>query len=144
MLSIESTVLRELKRAFLNERHEQGCILGSKETLDRIDCCKLIPAMQSGEYFYTPDNRFADITIQTWAEGGICLNGFIHSHTNGQIEFSDNDLLFANKLLDNFCTPYLWFGLAVITDQNDMSLIFYRICKNNDQLILNPETIQII
>ena len=144
MLRIDSVVFCELKQTFLNDRCEQGFILGSKECLNRIDCCKLIPATQSSEYFYTPDNHFADNTIRDWAEANICFTGFVHSHTKGQLDFSDSDLIFADKLLESFCVPFLWFGLAAITGENNISMTFYRICKRNGQLILNPDTIQII
>lgn len=143
-MCVKLSVYRELEQTFLNDKHEQGYILGSKECLDEIDCCKLLPAIQSGDYYYVPDNHFADITIRKWAEDNICFTGFIHSHTKGQMNFSANDILFADKLLDSYRIPYLWFGLAVITEENEVSMVFYRIYKKNAQLILHPETIKII
>lgn len=144
MLCIESSVFWELKQTFLYGGYEQGYILGSKEFLERIDCCKLIPATHSGEYFYTPDNHSANLTIREWAEDNICFSGFIHSHTKGRMDFSDNDIIFANKLLDSYRIPFLWFGLAVITKENDVSMMFYRIYKEKGRLLLNSDTIKIV
>ena len=144
MLNIKLCVYREIEQAFLNNANEQGCILGSKKCLDEIDCCKQLPAIQSGDYYYVPDNHFADITIRNWAEENICFTGFIHSHTKGQMYFSDNDILFANKLLESYQIPFLWFGLAVITEEHDVSMMFYRMYKEKGRLLLNPETIKTI
>ena len=144
MLRITLSVYRELEQTFLSDEHEQGFILGSKECLNEIGCCKLLPATQSGDYYYVPDNHFADITIRNWAEENICFTGFIHSHTKGQMYFSDDDILFANKLLDSYRIPFLWFGLAVITGENDVCMMFYRINKENGKVILKPEATRII
>lgn len=135
---------RELEQVFRLDTYEQGFILGSKECLNSIDCCKLIPACQSGEYFYVPDDLFADLSIREWADEGTCLSGFIHSHTKGQTDFSEDDILFANQLLSSYRIPYLWFGLAIVTPEKEVEMRFYQILKKDAQFVLNPVAVQIV
>lgn len=144
MLRIKCSVYRELEQTFLLDTYEQGCILGSKEHFNSIDCCKLIPASQSGDFFYVPDNCVADFAIREWADEGICLSGFIHSHTKGQMDFSEDDILFASQLLNSYRVPYLWFGLGIVTTGKEVEMRFYQILKKDAELVLNPAVVQIV
>lgn len=144
MLNIRHSVYSELEHVFLLDKHEQGFILGSMQDYNSIDFCKLIPARQSGEYFYTPDNLVANMSIWKWGNEGICFSGFIHSHTKGQKIFSEDDILFCHQLLSNYRVPYLWFGLGIITAEKTIKTKFYKACKQHEHLLLHPVAVKII
>lgn len=137
MLTITENVLESIKNSVKHSSVEQGFALGCASRLDRIDVCKQISAVQAGLYFYSPDTRMATETIRRWAEQEICFCGFIHSHRTDKSDFSEADLLFAEKLLSSFRMPYLWFGLVVITEQKK-ELLFYKLYSIDDGIVLKP------
>lgn len=125
MLYIKSDVLHNLKTWILADEKERGFLLGCTSRFDCIDRVVEVPAKESGIYFYTPDNHYANSIIRNWATREICFSGFIHSHTKGNRSFSENDMAFAEQLLIQYSTPCMWFGLAVV-DVNSVEFLLYK------------------
>lgn len=128
MLYIKSDVLHDLKTQILADEKERGFVLGCTSSFDCIDRVVVIPAKESGPYFYMPDSNYANSIIRNWAENDTCFSGFIHSHTKSNRSFSQNDLEFAEQLLSRFQVPFLWFGLAVV-DENSVEILIYKVCQ---------------
>lgn len=135
MLEIKESVFNYIKETFKENSFEQGFILGCTSRLDFIDTCTQIRAVQAGLYFYSPDAKEATEAIRNWREQGVCFCGFIHSHMTNKKEFSENDILFAKKLIQNFNMPYLWFGLMVITEDK-AEATFYQLLYENSEVVL--------
>ena len=137
MLTITANVLECIKNSVKHSSVEQGFALGCASCLERIDVCEQIHAVQAGLYFYSPNTKEATKIVKEWAQQKICFCGFIHSHRTDKSDFSEADLLFAEKLLSSFRMPYLWFGLVVITDQKK-ELLFYKLYSIDGEMVLNP------
>jgi len=125
---IKSDVLHNLKTWTLADEKERGFLLGCTSSFDCIDRVAVMPAKESGIYFYTPNDNCANSIIQNWATNAICFSGFIHSHTKGNRSFSQNDLEFAEQLLSRYQVPFLWFGLAIV-DGNSVEILIYKLCQ---------------
>ena len=134
MLQIKSDVLHDLKTLVISDEKERGFLLGSVSNYECIDCATMIPAKESGPYFYMPDSNYVNGIIRNWATNGICFSGFIHSHTKGNMSFSQNDLEIAEQLLSRYQVPFLWFGLVVV-DENSVELLIYKLCQRGSDTV---------
>lgn len=138
-LTIEQEVLVQISDYFCNGECEAGGILGSRQRLDYIDAFEPIPAKIAEKYYYVPDVEVANTIISKWSKKDICFCGFIHSHVTDKMELSDGDMKFAEQLFKSFRLPVIWFGLRVLTSQNQ-KIKFYMIHKKNEKIRLSPVT----
>lgn len=126
MLKIRKEVICSLGEAFLESSDEQGFILGSKHSINMVDCCAQIPAVRAGMYYYEPYPEAATEIIRRWAAEDICFSGFIHSHLINKTNLSEPDIDFANRLIEAYALPVLWFGVYAI-GVDTIRLQFYSV-----------------
>lgn len=128
MLLIHEQVKADLFQIFSDSAVEKGALLGCKTSLNHLEICCALPALQAGMYFYTPNTHAADEIIRTWSEQGICFCGLIHSHITEKDDLSDADIVYANNLINTFNLPVLWFGLALARGKQ-VVFRFYAVTK---------------
>lgn len=115
MLYISNSVIDKINQECKNIYIEQGWLIGCKTDFEHIDSCYSLVPSYADANCYIIDSVLTTQAIRRWAETGVCIIGFIHSHLVDKEDFSAADRDSANSLLRSLNMPFLYFGIVVTT-----------------------------
>lgn len=103
MLSILSTVIKEIEDTLSNQEVESGGILGARlmqNVSNHIIEYYFDRGGIGGNHSYTPNTtQINSILLNDWFPRGIIMVGIVHSHVNGILVPSCGDLAYAERIL---------------------------------------------
>ncbi len=120
-----------MKSFFSRSPVESGGILGRKNGI----LCRFYADGSTSAEEYRPNVRVLDRVIADWWKEGIAFAGIAHSHPNGVVQLSREDLRYAETILA--ANPQMEALCFVVAAQRNGAwrLVFYRCWGKRDRAL---------
>lgn len=114
---------------------ESGGILG--RIGDTITSVFFDVGLQCGNYSYIPDTRKLNLAIQKWREKEIVFCGLFHSHPSGGEFLSENDIQYAERILNSFPQNEQALLFPIVIPQE--KVVFYCARIKDNRIVVSEE-----
>jgi hypothetical protein len=139
-IKINEDVFNSIKDKIGTLKPETGGLLGSKDGY-LIDNFFFDESAETNETTYTPNTDFLnDLIEKDWQIKGINVIGFVHSHPNGNLNPSEDDIIYANKIMDALGMDIFYMPIVSSSKDSEFGINMFVINQRRE-LILAKYTI---
>lgn len=136
-VKITESIFKEIKEKIGTFKPETGGLLGSKDGYT-IDAFFFDENADTNETTYTPNTSVLNDLIESnWDLNNINVIGFIHSHPNGNLIPSEDDILYANRIMDALSMEVFYLPLVASSNDSEFRINMYIINQNRELVLAN-------